>query len=95
MSLQNKPNTIRATSFREALKVRFLSNHLRIFPVQERTLDIGCGYGFSLKINPNFFCVDADKAAIQYLKAKCSFSCPFLKKTNPIANISMVRVTLF
>lgn len=70
MSLEDKPNTIRATSFRESLKVRFLSNHLRIFPINEKTLDIGCGYGFSLKINPDFFCVDADKSAIQHLKAK-------------------------
>lgn len=69
MSVENKPDTLRTTSIREAIKVRVLSNHLRLFPLEEKTLDIGCGWGFSLKINPNFYCVDADKACIQYLQS--------------------------
>ena len=69
MSLQDKPNTLRTTPFREKLRVRFLSNHLRLFKDDEKTLDIGCGWGFSLKINPNFYCVDADGNCVEYLKS--------------------------
>ncbi|QWE29010.1 class I SAM-dependent methyltransferase [Polynucleobacter sp. AM-7D1] len=69
MSLQDKPDTLRTTPFREKLRVRFLSNHLRLFKDVEKTLDIGCGWGFSLKINPNFYCVDADVNCVEYLKS--------------------------
>lgn len=69
MSLENKPDTLRASSLRESIKVHVLSNHLRHFPRNEKTLDIGCGWGFSLKINPDFYCVDADKACIAHLQA--------------------------
>lgn len=70
MSIDTKPPTLRATSFKEKIKVRFFSNHLRWFPSTERTLDIGCGWGFSLKINPDFYCVDADAACIEHLKSE-------------------------
>lgn len=69
MSLENKPDTLRTSSLRESIKVHALSNHLRLFPLNEKTLDIGCGWGFSLKINPNFYCVDADKACIAHLQS--------------------------
>ena len=69
MSLENKPDTLRASAIRESIKVYALSNHLRYFPRNEKTLDIGCGWGFSLKINPNFYCVDADKACIAHLQS--------------------------
>lgn len=70
MSVKDKPDTIRASGFREQLKVHLLSGHLRIFPNSEKTLDIGCGWGFSLKINPDFYCVDADEQCIAYLQSK-------------------------
>lgn len=69
MSLDNKPATLRISSFRERVKVMLLAGHLRMFPADERTLDIGCGWGFSLKINPGFYCVDADRACIEYLQS--------------------------
>lgn len=68
-SLTDKPATLRTGSMRERIKVRFLSNHLKLFPRHEKTLDIGCGWGFSLKINPEFYCVDADIACIEHLQA--------------------------
>jgi len=69
VALNDKPDTLRAGSVRERLKVALFSDHLRIFPDNERTLDIGCGWGFSLKVNPNFYCVDADIACITHLKS--------------------------
>lgn len=69
MNLKNNPPTLRATRFREAIKARLLSGHLRIFPRDEKTLDIGCGWGFSLRINPNFYCIDGDQDCIDYLQS--------------------------
>ena len=69
MSVDNKPATLRNSSLKEQFKVMFLSGHLRHFPRHEKTLDIGCGWGFSLKINPGFYCVDADRACIEYLQS--------------------------
>lgn len=69
MSISDKPDTIRANGLREKIKVRFLSGHLKTFPVHEKTLDIGCGWGFSLKINPDFYCVDADSQCIEFLQS--------------------------
>lgn len=70
MSLDNKPATLRNSSLKERFKVMFLSGHLRHFPSHEKTLDIGCGWGFSLKINPSFYCVDADRTCIDYLQSR-------------------------
>ena len=69
MSLLNKPPTLRTTKFKEMIRINFLSNHLRLFDKNEKTLDIGCGWGFSLKINENFYCVDADNDCIKYLQS--------------------------
>lgn len=77
MSLIDKPSTLRSGSLRERIKVTFLSSHLKLFDPDEKTLDIGCGWGFSLKINPDFYCVDADADCIrhlQFLGAKASFA---------------------
>lgn len=63
-----KPPTLKTTSFREKIKIHLLSNHIKRFPKDEKTLDIGCGWGFSLKVNPNFYCVDADEDCIQHLQ---------------------------
>jgi cyclopropane fatty-acyl-phospholipid synthase-like methyltransferase len=70
MSIDQKPDTLRNSSLRERLKVTFLSGHLRQFPRHEKTLDIGCGWGFSLHINPAFYCVDADSACIEHLQSR-------------------------
>jgi cyclopropane fatty-acyl-phospholipid synthase-like methyltransferase len=69
MALENKPATIRTTPWKESIKIHVLSRHLKLFPRDEKTLDIGCGWGFSLKINPEFWCVDADEACISHLQA--------------------------
>lgn len=76
MTLDSKPATLRNSSMKERFKVMFLSGHLRHFPPQEKTLDIGCGWGFSLRINPDFYCVDADRACIEYLQS-CGASAYF------------------
>lgn len=68
MSIENKPATLRTSDLRERIKARLFANHLRWFPRHERTLDIGCGWGFSLRINPDFYCVDADEACIEFLQ---------------------------
>ena len=70
MSIDQKPATLRNSSLKERFKVIFLSGHLRQFPRHEKTLDIGCGWGFSLRINPAFYCVDADDACIEYLQSR-------------------------
>ena len=70
MSIDQKPATLRNSTLKERLKVTFLSRHLRQFPRREKTLDIGCGWGFSLRINPDFYCVDADRACIDYLQSR-------------------------
>lgn len=67
--LVDKPDTIKQSKLKEWIKIRFLSNHLRLFPRNEKTLDIGCGWGFSRKINPEFYFVDADVDCIAYLKS--------------------------
>jgi len=36
--------------------------------IKDKTLDIGCGWGFSLKINPDFYVCDADDECIKHLK---------------------------
>jgi SAM-dependent methyltransferase len=63
-----KPPTLKTTSIREKVKVHLLSKHLRMFPKSEKTLDVGCGRGFSLKVNPDFYCVDSDQDCITHLQ---------------------------
>ena len=70
MEIINKPPTLRSSKIKELIRVRLMSNHLWDIPKEELTLDIGCGWGFSLKINPNFYCVDGDKNCIDYLQNK-------------------------
>lgn len=70
MTIENKPPTLPSSKFKQAIKVKFFSNHLRWFPKEERTLDIGCGWGFSFKINPDFYGVDADIRCIEHLKSE-------------------------
>lgn len=67
--LVKKPDTVKSNKLREWIKIKFFSNHLRFFPINEKTLDIGCGWGFSRKINPDFYFVDADVDCIEYLKS--------------------------
>lgn len=70
LSIDLKPATLRNSTLKEWFKITFLSGHLRHFPRYEKTLDIGCGWGFSLRINPDFYCVDADSACIEYLQSR-------------------------
>lgn len=70
MLVHGKPATLRASSFRQKIKANVFSSYLRRFPAAEKTLDIGCGWGFSLLINPNFVCVDADEDCIRHLQSQ-------------------------
>lgn len=64
--VEDKPDTIKTTAFKEWFKIKFLSNHLKRFNSSEKTLDIGCGWGFSFKINSNFFGIEGDEACVLY-----------------------------
>jgi cyclopropane fatty-acyl-phospholipid synthase-like methyltransferase len=68
--LVEKPDTLKQNNIlKEWLKINFLSNHLRLIPKNEKSLDIGCGWGFSRNINPDFYFVDADVDCIGFLKS--------------------------
>jgi SAM-dependent methyltransferase len=48
------------------IRSRFLSPYLRNLPPHEKTLDVGCGWGFSFSINPNFYGVEIDQESVDY-----------------------------
>ena len=70
MILKRNPETLRAVRWKELIRTKLLSRHLQRFKHSERTLDLGCGWGFSLAINPQFWLVDADKNCVDYLRSK-------------------------
>lgn len=55
------------TSFREWVRVRFLSGHLRKTRKYRNVLDLCCGWGFYFKINPNAWGIDLDSTCVKYL----------------------------
>lgn len=66
-------STQRTTRLREWIRIQFLSPYIKNIPKDEKTLDLGCGWGFSFKINPNFYGVEADEACLAYCK-KCQYN---------------------
>jgi len=68
MELKRNPPTLRTNGFRQKFRAKVLSRHLRVFKDSDRTLDLGCGWGGSLLINPKFWLVDADSECISTLK---------------------------
>ncbi len=63
-----KPPTLKANSIKEWVRVHFLSPFLHDIPKNEKTLDLACGWGFSFKINPNFYGIEYDEKCFNYLK---------------------------
>ncbi len=64
----NKPPTQRSSRVREFIRARFLSGPLlQTKPFGERVLDLGCGWGFYFKINPDARGVDLDDACLAHL----------------------------
>ena len=61
-----KPDTLKPAPFREWVRVKFLYPYLKSIPTHERTLDLACGYGFSFKINPNFYGIELDQVACAF-----------------------------
>ena len=66
MTILKKPPTIRSNKFKRFIRVRFLSPHIRNIPTDQKTLDLGCGWGFSFRINPGFHGLDADADCVKY-----------------------------
>jgi SAM-dependent methyltransferase len=69
VSLPLKPPTQRAGEILTWIRVHFLSSHLRRFCPEEKSLDLACGWGFSFKINPDFWGIDLDDNCVAYLKS--------------------------
>lgn len=65
-----KPDTIKSARFKRFIRAKFLLNHLKAFPKNQKTLDLGAGWGISLLVNPNFYCCELDKACFEYLKSQ-------------------------
>ena len=59
---RKKPNF-----FREWLRITFFSGHLKNTLIYNNVLDLCCGWGFYLKINPKACGVDIDTKCIEYL----------------------------
>lgn len=68
--LINKPPTLRASNFKQLIRIKFLSPYLKTISLEDRTLDLGCGWGFYFKHNPNAYGIDADEKCVSYLKEK-------------------------
>lgn len=67
MGSSAKPPTLRTSRLKEQLRI-FLSGYLRDIPRHERTLDLGCGWGFSFRINPGFYGIDIDDECVRYCR---------------------------
>lgn len=66
MRYYQKPPTIQAHKLKEWIRIHFLSSYLWKIPNHQRTLDIGCGYGFSFKINPHFYGIEIDEHCVRH-----------------------------
>ena len=52
------------------VRTRLLAGHLRPLATRERVLDLCCGWGFHLALNPRAWGVDADPAPVEHLRGK-------------------------
>ena len=66
--LNNKfPPTKKPSSWRLWVRIHFLSRHLKKTVKYKNVLDLGCGWGFYLRINPAAYGIDYNISAIKYL----------------------------
>jgi len=56
--------------FKEWLRINFFSCHLRDTLAYDNVLDLCCGWGFYLKVNPQAWGVDIDSKCIEYLSGR-------------------------
>lgn len=63
-----KPDTIKPSSLKEWARIRFLYPYLKTIPKNEKTLDLACGYGFSFKLNPDFYGIELDDQAFRFCR---------------------------
>lgn len=61
---------IKSSNFKRQIRARFLLNHLKAFSKDEKTLDLGAGWGISLLVNPDFYCCDVDEECLAYLRTQ-------------------------
>lgn len=69
MNLKRNPPTIRATEIRTRIRSLFFRMNLKLVKNSGKTIDLGCGWGGSLTVNPDFWLVDGDEECISYLKS--------------------------
>ncbi len=65
-----KPGTLKSNSFKEWVRINFLSPHIHDLPKDKEILDLACGWGFAFKINPNLHGIEYDPDCVRYLQAK-------------------------
>ena len=69
MDLKRNPPTIHASQFKTRIRSLFFRMNLKLVKNSSKTIDIGCGWGGSLAVNPYFWLVDGDEKCISYLKS--------------------------
>jgi len=68
-SVKKNYSNAKSSKIREFIKIHFLSSPLfQTKSANEKVLDLGCGWGFYFKINPNAYGIDADENCVNYLK---------------------------
>jgi len=68
--IYEKPATLRTNAVKEWIKLRLFTPYLHKIPKSENTLDLACGFGFSFKINSNFYGIECDKECYESLMKK-------------------------
>ena len=64
-------NNQKSSKIREFIKINFLSSPLKeTVEGGEKTLDLGCGWGFYFKINPSAVGIEIDGDCVNYLKSR-------------------------
>lgn len=65
----NKPPTQKASLIKKWIRSNFLLRPIKNLK-GDRILDLGCGWGISFTVNPNFYGIDADEQCINFLSEK-------------------------
>lgn len=63
-----KPATIKANPFKQWVRLRLFYRYLKEILKDEKTLDLACGWGVALNINPKFYGFEYDQACYEFLK---------------------------
>lgn len=69
-SVEKKYSNPRSSKIREFIRIHFLSSpFFQTKSANEKVLDLGCGWGFYFKINPNAYGIDFDENCLKYLRS--------------------------